>query len=74
MEFLKKRKIKIIHNQLRRLVIEFNAKCDNKTIITKKKSIMINFTNEREIIFFFDNQVSLFFFERGSIDHSLICK
>ena len=49
----------MIHNQLRRLVIEFNAKCDNKTIITKKKSIMINFTNEREIIFFFfDNQVS----------------
>lgn len=51
----------MIHNPLRRLVIEFNAKCDNKTIITKKKSIMINFTNEREIyIYIFDNQDSHF--------------
>ena len=30
-------------------VSEHNAKCDNKTLIAKKRYIMINFTNEKEI-------------------------
>ena len=30
-------------------VSEHNAKCDNKTLITKKRYIMINFTNQKEI-------------------------
>ena len=30
-------------------VSEHNAKCDNKTLITKKRYIMINFINQKEI-------------------------
>ena len=29
------------------IVIEYNPKCDNKTMLTKKKCMMINFTNKR---------------------------